>query len=210
MVAIVDYGLGNLKSVACAFGRCGVDVRITSDARDIAAAAAVVLPGVGAFEKAMGNLRRLGLLDPVKATAAEAAAGGKPFLGICLGLQLLFEKSFEHGEYEGLAVLPGIVARFAPGMKVPHMGWNRVRHIKESPLFDGIEDGAYFYFAHSYRAEPARADLALGETDYGGAYASAVSQGMLFALQFHPEKSGETGLRMIGNFLRMAGESDGR
>ncbi|MCX7806706.1 MAG: imidazole glycerol phosphate synthase subunit HisH [Planctomycetota bacterium] len=209
MIAVVDYGLGNLKSVACAFARCGADVRVTSDPRDIAAAAAVVLPGVGAFEKAMGNLRRLGLLDPVREAAAAATAGGRPFLGICLGLQLLFEKSFEHGEHGGLAVLPGIVARFAAGLKVPHMGWNRVRQNRGSPLFDGIEDWAYFYFAHSYRAEPARADLTLGETDYGGAYASAVSRGTLFALQFHPEKSGGTGLKMIRNFLRMAEERRG-
>ena len=200
MIAIVDYGLGNLKSVACAFRRVGCEAIVTSEAKEIFAADGVVLPGVGAFEKAMENLNALGLADALR----RIAGGEKPFLGICLGLQLLFERSREHGLHDGLAVLRGEVVRFSAAMKVPHMGWNQVSIAKGSPLFDGVPDRSYFYFAHSYHVEPSDQSVILGRTDYGKPYVSAVSRGNTFGLQFHPEKSGRVGLQVIENFARLA------
>jgi glutamine amidotransferase len=200
MIAIVDYGLGNLKSVKSALDRLGVEAAITSEATVIQGADGVIFPGVGAFSKAMRNLRELGILEAVRG----AATSGKPFLGICLGLQLLFTESSEHGRHEGLNVIPGRVARFGVGaLKVPHMGWNQVRQERASPLFEGVPDGSFFYFAHSYYALPDEAGVAIGSTEYGVRFASAVQKGNLFATQFHPEKSGPLGLRMLENFCRL-------
>jgi len=197
MIAIVDYGLGNLKSVKSACDRLGVEARVTSDAAEILAADGVIFPGVGAFSRAMDNLRALGILDAVRG----AATSGKPFLGICLGLQLLFRESSEHGQHEGLNIIPGHVTRFeSDELKVPHMGWNQVRQERPSPLFEGVPDGRFFYFAHSYYAQPDDPGVAIGSTEYGVLFASAVRQGNVFATQFHPEKSGPTGLRMLANF----------
>lgn len=198
MIAIVDYGLGNLKSVKSALDRLGVEAAITSEAAAILAADGVIFPGVGAFQRAMENLGKLGLLEPLR----QVAASGRPFLGICLGLQLLFSESTEHGRHEGLGIIPGKVVRFDVGeLKVPHMGWNRVRQERPSPLFEGIPDGSFFYFAHSYYAQPEEQGVAIGSTEYGVRFASAVQRGNVFATQFHPEKSGPTGLRMLRNFF---------
>ena len=197
MIAIVDYGLGNLKSVKSALDRLGVPGAVTSEPAEILAADGVILPGVGAFHRAMQNLAELGLVD----TMRQVAASGKPFLGICLGLQLFFSESSEHGQHEGLDIIRGKVVRFGVGgLKVPHMGWNEVWHARPSPLFEGIEDGSFFYFAHSYYVVPDDPTVVIGATEYGVLYASAVQQGNVFATQFHPEKSGPRGLRMLENF----------
>jgi len=203
MIAIIDYGLGNLESVRYALDRLGAESLLTSDPARIAGADGVILPGVGAFGRAMAMLARLGLLDPTR----EAARSGRPFLGVCLGLQLLFSESREHGRHEGLGILPGQVVRFAAPLTVPHMGWNEVRQERLSPLFEGIADESFFYFAHSYYVQPAEEELAIGTTDYGRRYASAVQRGSVFGTQFHPEKSGPTGLRMLRNFCELCGKS---
>ena len=202
MIAIVDYGLGNLRSVKYALDRLGVASELTSGAESIVSAAGVILPGVGAFGAAMGNLRRLGLLEPLR----SAAESGRPFMGICLGLQLLFSESTEHGRHEGLGVIPGRVVRFGDDLTVPHMGWNQVRQQRPSPLFADIPDESFFYFAHSYHAVPDDPGVAIGTTEYGRRHAAAVQRQEVFATQFHPEKSGAMGLRMLANFCRMCEE----
>ena len=200
MIAIVDYGLGNLKSVKSALDRLGVEAAVTAEPPAILGADGVIFPGVGAFQRAMENLGKLGLVD----TLRQVADSGRPFLGICLGLQLLFAESSEHGRHEGLAIVPGKVVRFGVGtLKVPHMGWNQVRQERPSPLFEGVADQSFFYFAHSYYAQPDDAAVVIGSTEYGVRYASAVQKGNVFATQFHPEKSGPTGLRMLENFCRL-------
>lgn len=198
MIALVDYGMGNLRSVEKALELVGVPVRVTSDPEDLERAAGIVLPGVGAFAQAMENLERRGLSGPL----LKAIRRGKPFLGICLGLQLLFEEG-EEGGVPGLGVLPGRVPRLPAGVKVPHMGWNSLRFRKPALLWDGIPDGSYFYFVHSYYVEPAREDLVAATTDYGISFAAAVSTGNLFGVQFHPEKSSSLGLRILENFGRL-------
>lgn len=198
MIALVDYGMGNLRSVEKALELVGVPVRVTSDPEDLERAAGIVLPGVGAFAEAMENLERRGLSGPL----LKAIRRGKPFLGICLGLQLLFEEG-EEGGVPGLGVLPGRVPRLPAGVKVPHMGWNSLRFRKPALLWDGIPDGSYFYFVHSYYVEPAREDLVAATTDYGISFAAAVSTGNLFGVQFHPEKSSSLGLRILENFGRL-------
>lgn len=200
MIAIVDYGLGNLKSVKSALDRLGVEAAVTGEPGAILGAEGVIFPGVGAFPRAMDNLRELGILEAVRG----AALSGRPFLGICLGLQLLFSESSEHGRHEGLGIIPGQVVRFEAGaLKVPQMGWNKVRQERPSPLFEGIADESFFYFAHSYYAVPNDAAAVIGSTDYGVRFAAAVRKGNVFATQFHPEKSGPLGLRMLENFCRL-------
>ena len=199
MIAIVDYGLGNLKSVKSALERLALEAAITSDAAEILDAGGVVFPGVGAFSRAMQNLERLSLIDALR----EVALSGKPFLGICLGLQLLFSESSEHGRHEGLCIIPGKVTRFAVALKVPHMGWNEVAQENPSPLFAGVEDPSFFYFAHSYFVQPDDPGVVVATTDYGVRYASAVQRGNVFGVQFHPEKSGPVGLAMLANFCRL-------
>jgi len=204
MIAIVDYGLGNLRSVQYALDRLGRPCVLTADAGAVASADGVILPGVGAFERAMANLRDLDLVGVLR----DVASTGRPLLGICLGLQLLFETSDEHGRHEGLGILPGQVVRFGAGLTVPHMGWNQVAQAGASPLFESVPDGAYFYFAHSFYARPADADTAIGRTDYGEPFASVVARGSVFAAQCHPEKSGPTGLTMLDNFCRLCQGGD--
>jgi glutamine amidotransferase len=199
MIAIVDYGRGNLGSVEKAFERVGIPAVVTEDPRAVEEAAAVVLPGDGAFHDAMGNLAARGLIEPLR----RALDGARPFLGICLGYQLLFSTSEEFGEGRGLDVLPGVVRRFPPGRKVPHMGWNRVEHDGSLALFDGIPSGTHFYFVHSYYPEPGRPDLRLAWTDYGVRFAAAVQHGRIHATQFHPEKSQRWGLRLLENFAAL-------
>ena len=205
MIAIVDYGLGNLRSVKYALDRLGEASELTSAAGAIAAADGVILPGVGAFEAAMVNLRELGLVTVLQ----EVAKSLRPLLGICLGVQLLFDQSEEHGLHEGLKIIPGQVIRFPQELTVPQMGWNQVEQAAGSPLFEGIRDGAYFYFAHSYYCQPDDDQVAIGKTDYGLKYASAVQKGSVLGTQFHPEKSGPVGLKMLENFARLCKKATG-
>jgi len=198
-IAIVDYGMGNLRSVAKAFERLGAAAEVTRDPERIASAPGVVLPGVGAFGACMANLTSLGLVQPVK----QAIGAGRPFLGICLGMQLLFDESEEFGPVGGLGVLRGRVVRFPPSpeLKVPHMGWNAVRVARRAPALAGIDDGEYVYFVHSYYPVPADPAVVATTTGYGIEFASSVVRDNVFACQFHPEKSQRVGLRILENFI---------
>jgi imidazole glycerol-phosphate synthase subunit HisH len=204
VVAVVDYGMGNLRSVAKAIEHVadGERVVVTSDAAEVAKADRVVVPGQGAMPDCMRQLSACGLRE-----AVVAAAATKPFLGICIGLQMLFEHS-EEGDTPGLGILPGRVRRFAAdvtvarGLKVPHMGWNEVTQAGAHPLWQGIADGARYYFVHSYFVEPAQSSVIAGSTTYGIPFTSAVARANIFAVQFHPEKSAQAGLQLLGNFLR--------
>lgn len=199
MVAIVDYGMGNLRSVQKAFERIGAEARVIQAPRALADARGIVLPGVGAFGQAMVNLRAAGWVEPLR----DACARGIPFIGICLGMQLLFESSEEMGQHEGLGILQGSVRRFSGELKVPQMGWNQI-HIKQaSPLLRDVADGSYAFFVHSYYCAPRDRSLVLATTDYGIEFASVVGRGNVFGAQFHPEKSQAVGLRMLENFARI-------
>lgn len=201
MIAIIDYEMGNLRSVQKAFERVGHTATITSDPAVLAKASKIVLPGVGAFRDAIAALRQRRLVAPI----CDAIDQGKPFLGICLGLQLLFEKSFEDGEYDGLGVVPGKVVKFeVPAeYKVPHMGWNQLAFRRRPPIFDGVEEGAYFYFVHSYYVAPNDAGVVATETDYARPFCSSIWRENMFAVQFHPEKSQAAGLRVLKNFAKL-------
>jgi glutamine amidotransferase len=201
MIAIIDYEMGNLRSVQKAFERVGHAAVITSDAAVLADAEKIVLPGVGAFRDAIFALRQRELVEPIRA----AIGSGKPFLGICLGLQLLFDKSYEDGEFEGLGVLPGEVVRFkVPAeYKVPHMGWNQLKFRQRAPIFESISDDPYFYFVHSYYVVPRDASVIATETDYPNAFCSGIWRDNLFAVQFHPEKSQTAGLQLLKNFAKL-------
>lgn len=194
---IVDYGAGNLHSVARAVERAGYAACVTSEARLVRAAAVLIMPGVGAAADTMRNLRERGLVEPVR----EVIKSGRPFLGICMGLQALLTVSEEGGEHECLGVIPGRVRRLPAGLKVPHMGWNRVRQRRPHPIWAGIPDGSFFYFVHSYYPELEDPEAAVGETEYGVTFASVVARDNVVATQFHPEKSDEAGLRLYRNFL---------
>ncbi|RAV09049.1 imidazole glycerol phosphate synthase subunit HisH [Paenibacillus contaminans] len=198
MIAIIDYGMGNLHSVSKAVERLGVEAKVTSDEREIMSSEGAILPGVGAFGDAMDNLRQTGLHDAV----LHYAATGKPLLGICLGMQLLFTESEEHGSHKGLNLLPGSVVRFRGDYKVPHMGWNRLEFRQASPLFAEAEQG-HVYFVHSYHVKPERASDLLATTDYHQQVTAIVGRGNVFGMQFHPEKSGALGIKLLGNFLRI-------
>lgn len=200
MIAIIDYGMGNLHSVSKAVERLGFMAVVTADEQTILSADGAILPGVGAFGDAMDHLRSSGLQDVV----LRFAATGKPLLGICLGMQLLFSRSEEHGLHDGLNLLPGSVIRFQGGFKVPHMGWNKLQFCGTSPLFEGLHEG-YVYFVHSYHALSDAAGDLLATTDYYGPVAAIVGRGNLYGMQFHPEKSGELGMKLLGNFLRLSG-----
>lgn len=204
MITIVDYGMGNLRSVQKAFERIGAEAVIASQPREVAAAERLVLPGVGAFRDAIAELRRKDLVTPV----LDHLAAGKPFLGICLGLQLLFDVSDEGGQHEGLGVLRGRVERFPeqPGFKVPHMGWNRLNRSGDCSVFNDTPDDAYFYFVHSYHVVPADESVVASRTDYIVPFVSAVARDNLFAVQFHPEKSQRHGLALLKNFAEMNAE----
>jgi glutamine amidotransferase len=199
MIAIIDYGMGNLHSVSKAVERLGYDVRIAADGGQILAADAAILPGVGAFGDAMENLRRSGLVEPL----LRYAQTGRPLLGICLGMQLLFTRSEEHGDHEGLNLLPGRVVRFRGDYKVPHMGWNRLKFVQPSPLFADVEEG-YVYFVHSYHVLPDEPGDLLAATDYHQAVTAIVGRNHIYGMQFHPEKSGSVGLKLLHNFLKLS------
>jgi glutamine amidotransferase len=197
-IIIVDYGMANLRSVQKAFEKLGHAAEITSDATRVAEADKLVLPGVGAFRDAIAKLNQTRLSVPI----VSHIRAGKPFLGICLGLQLLFTKSYEDGEYAGLDLLPGEVVRFAdvPGLKVPHMGWNQLRIKKRAPVLRDVQDGSAVYFVHSYYVAPKDAGIIATETDYPTSFASAIWYDNVFATQFHPEKSQQVGLSMLKAF----------
>jgi len=208
MIVVIDYGMGNLHSVRKALEASGARVRVSSSARDIKNAEKIVFPGVGAFGEAMKELKKRGLVEPIK----EAIAEGKPFLGLCLGLQLLFEKSEEAPRVRGLCVLKGVVKRFrfarGKGLKIPHMGWNAIRRGKRSTMrnkriLKGVPDGSYVYFVHSYYAIPKDKSVALTTTDYGKGFVSGVCRENIYAFQFHPEKSQELGLKILKNFIAL-------
>ncbi len=209
MIVIVDYGMGNLHSVQKGFERVGFPAEVSHDADLIRQATGLVLPGVGAFKKAMENLQALDLERPI----LRYVESGKPFLGICLGLQLLFSGSEEFGSERGLGVFKGKVVRFpGPGsadgqggelLKVPHMGWNEIRICRRTAALEGIAEGSHFYFVHSYYPVPADSGIVATTTDYGIPFVSSVSWGKLYACQFHPEKSQSAGLRILQNFGRL-------
>ncbi|MGQ9649181.1 MAG: imidazole glycerol phosphate synthase subunit HisH [Phycisphaerae bacterium] len=206
MIAIVDYGMGNLRSVQKALERVGASARIVSTPSEVAQAEKIILPGVGAFGDAMANLRQRNLVKPL----IKAAQSGRPFLGICLGLQLLFDVSYEGGQYEGLGIIPGRVLRFdfsgrpdATGLKVPHMGWNQLVWTRSCPLLEGLTSPQYFYFVHSYYVSPVDSSVACGLCDYGGPFTAMIRRDNLYATQFHPEKSQKVGLRILENFVRL-------
>ncbi|MGH7235119.1 MAG: imidazole glycerol phosphate synthase subunit HisH [Nitrospiraceae bacterium] len=228
MIAIIDYGMGNLRSVQKAFEAAGHQAVVTRERRVLNDASHLVLPGVGAFADCMANLEQYGLIEPIR----SAIAGGKPFLGICLGLQLLFTESEEFGRHKGLDLVPGRVKRFpwgpagtdplprgsvpvragqapavarlrrepVPRLKVPHMGWNALTITREAPPLRGVETGAHFYFVHSYYVEPSDPSVACTMTEYGIPFVSSIWRDNVFACQFHPEKSQTAGLRIVRNF----------
>jgi glutamine amidotransferase len=203
VIALIDYGAGNLKSVANAITKLGYRSKISSYPSEILDAQAVILPGVGAAADAMANLRRLGLVDTIHQIITE----GHPFLGICIGLQILLSNTEEGGNHKCLSIIPGKVRKLTPGFKIPHMGWNQVKQLSIHPIFAGIPDNTNFYFVHSYYAVPESNTTVIGTTDYGISFCSVLAQGKLVATQFHPEKSGEWGLKLYDNFLKMAGEN---
>ena len=195
-LAIIDYGMGNLRSVQKAFEHIGVTADITDDPALIARADGAVLPGVGAYADCMKNLTEAGLVPVVR----QVAESGRPFLGICLGLQQLFDRSEEGGDFAGLGILPGRLVPLPPGRKIPHMGWNTLQIQQRNPLFAGLPEEAYVYFVHSFHALPADPALLAATCDYGVPVTAAVARGNLFATQFHPEKSGDVGLQILRNF----------
>jgi glutamine amidotransferase len=200
VIAVIDYGMGNLKSVTNAFRSLGAPIVITRDRATIGASSAIVLPGVGAFGKCVENLKDFGLFDFLK----EQIASGKRYLGICLGLQVLFDSSEEAEGIAGMGVIRGRVARFKPGLKVPHMGWNTVRVVKRSPLLDGVGSDAYFYFVHSYYPLPEE-EVSATTTSYGVDFTSSIEKENIFACQFHPEKSQRIGLALLRRFVDLCG-----
>lgn len=200
MIALIDYGSGNLRSVEKALAHAGGEVTLTSEPTVILEADKVVLPGVGAFGDGMAGLKARGLPGPVK----EVVQRGTPFLGICLGMQLLFESSDELGEHAGLGILPGKVVRFpGGGLKVPHTGWNQLNFSIPSPLVEGLTRGDYAYFNHSYYCEAADLSQVIARTEYGLAFPAIVGRERLYGVQFHPEKSQQVGLRILRNFVAL-------
>jgi glutamine amidotransferase len=207
VIAIVDYGIGNLGSVTKAFRHVGAETRLSDDPAVLRTADALVLPGDGAFGATMDEVRRRGLVAPL----LEAAGRGTPLLGICIGMQLLFKESEEHGRHEGLGLLPGRVRRLDVPLPVPHMGWNRLHRRQPHPLLEGIADGAHVYFVHSYYCAAAP-DVILAATDYAVEVPAIVGRGNVLGVQFHPEKSQAVGLKMVENFVRfcrLVGRGDG-
>ncbi|MFN7928277.1 MAG: imidazole glycerol phosphate synthase subunit HisH [Blastocatellia bacterium] len=198
-IAIIDYGIGNLRSVEKAFTAQGIDALVTRDEKILRAADKLVLLGVGAFGYAMQSLRELGFDELV----IEAAHAGKPIIGLCVGLQMLFEEGYEFGVHRGLGLLKGKVVKFPEGLHIPHIGWNQVALQRPHPIFRGLEDQSFFYFVHSYYVEPEEGSCILGTTDYGITYASVCGRDNIAGVQFHPEKSQATGLKLLKNFAEM-------
>lgn len=203
MLAVIDYGAGNLRSVLHALNYLGVEnMRVVQEARDLQGATRIILPGVGAFGAGMNQLRERGLIQPIK----DAVFVGVPYLGICLGMQFLFERSDEMGEHEGLGILPGYVTRFpeTPDLKIPHMGWNQLEIKRHSRLLDDLSEENYAYFVHSYYCVPDQQSDVLATVDYGIPFTAVVQRDHIYGVQFHPEKSQRTGLQILTNFLKVA------
>jgi len=203
MLAVIDYGAGNLRSVVHALNHLGVeDMRVVQSARDLRGATQIILPGVGAFGAGMNQLRERGLAQPIR----DAVYAGVPYLGICLGMQFLFERSDEMGEHEGLGILPGYVTRFPEmaNLKIPHMGWNQLEIKRDSLLLDGLSEESYAYFVHSYYCVPEQRSDVLATVDYGIPFTAVVQREQIYGVQFHPEKSQRTGLQILTNFLKVA------
>jgi len=198
MITIIDYGAGNIKSIANSVAALGYQVKVTSSPHDVAAADVLILPGVGAAADTMKSLKSLRITDAL----TEYVAGDRPFLGICIGLQVLFDRTEENGGHDCLGIVHGEVCRLRAVNKIPHMGWNQVRQCSDHPVFEGIPDGSYFYFVHSYYPVPEDKAIIAGETDYGISFCSVIARKGLVATQFHPEKSGDTGLRFLKNFVK--------
>ncbi len=198
-IAIIDYGVGNLRSVEKAFTSQGIDATVTRDEKVLLDADKLVLLGVGAFGYAMESLRKLGFDRLV----IEAASEGKPIIGLCVGLQMMFEESHEFGAHRGLGLLPGRVVKFPSGARVPHVGWNQVEFKQTHPVFHDLPDNSFFYFVHSYYVEPADSSCVMGETEYALRFASICGRGNIIGVQFHPEKSQATGLKLLNNFARL-------
>ena len=199
MIVIIDYGMGNLRSVQKGLEKVGFPAEISHDPKVVETASGVVLPGVGAFKDAMKHLRETGLDQ----AAVGAIESGRPFLGICLGLQLLFTTSYEDGTCQGLGVFGGTVERLPAGVKIPHMGWNQIKKVKEVPILAGLPDKSDFYFVHSYIVKPDDPSITATLTDYGINFTSGVWKNNLYAFQFHPEKSSKLGLQILKNFGEM-------
>ncbi len=199
MIVIIDYGMGNLRSVQKGFEKVGVEAVVAGNPALVEEADGVVLPGVGAFADAMANLKATGLNEAI----CRAVEAGKPFLGICLGQQLLFEASEEWGFTQGLGIFPGRVRRLPGGLKVPHMGWNQIEIARPDPLLEGIPDNSSFYFVHSYAVDPSAQEQVLALTEYGVRFASIVGRENVYGIQFHPEKSSVMGLKILENFGRV-------
>lgn len=203
MIAIIDYGMGNLHSVSKALERLGYEYEFIDKPEDLERANGVILPGVGAFGDAMRNLHAQGFVEGIRSYAAS----GRPLFGICLGMQLLFAESEEHGQHKGIGIFPGTIRRFVGDYKIPHMGWNRLKFLQDSPLLDGVEEG-YAYFVHSYFLQPDSTDrsVLLATADYYQEVPAIVGRGNVYATQFHPEKSGDVGMKLLSNFVHMVGE----
>ncbi|WP_400162372.1 imidazole glycerol phosphate synthase subunit HisH [Brevibacillus sp. TJ4] len=202
MIGIIDYGMGNLYSLSKALERLGYSYEFVSRPERLQAYAGLILPGVGAFGDAIANIRELELENAIR----EYAASGRPILGICLGMQLLFEQSEEHGKHQGLALLEGEVVRFHGAYKVPHMGWNQLQLKQRHPLLAGVQEGEYVYFVHSYHVRVGKENVLLATTDYHQQVTAIVGQNNVYGMQFHPEKSGETGMRLLQNFAAQCEE----
>ena len=200
MITVIDYGAGNLRSVSNAITRLGYRLTVTNNPEDLAGASAVILPGVGAAGDTMTSLEQLGFVDPIR----RFIAADRPFLGVCIGLQVLLTGTEEGGGRQCLDVIPGQVKKLPSGLKIPHMGWNQVKQVQSHPIFKGIPDETNFYFVHSYYGSPAVEEVVAGETEYGISFCSVIVSGNLIATQFHPEKSGELGLKIYDNFLKFA------
>ena len=199
MIAIIDYGVGNIKNVYKAFTNLGLDVVVTPDKELINKSSAIILPGVGAFKDAVDNLKKYDLVDCIK----ENVGKGKLIFGICLGMQLLFDKSCEDGEWNGLGLLGGEIVRFSEKLKVPHMGWNRLIKAKDDEIGRNIKEGEYVYFVHSYYLKPSNKEDVIFWTDYGVKVPAVVRKNNIIGMQFHPEKSGKTGLKLLSNIKEM-------
>ena len=196
-MAVVNYGVGNLRSIRKGLEKSGAQVKVTHNSTDLRSADAIVLPGVGAFAPAVKNM------EPIADVVAEAMNYGTPILGVCLGLQLLFTRSSEGGSVKGLNLISGDVVKLPESVKTPQMGWNTINFTKSHPLLDGVKDHSYVYFVHSYYPQPTDPDVIVTTTEYGVSFASMVAKKNLFATQFHPEKSSKTGLMMLNNFVRI-------
>lgn len=203
MIAVIDYGAGNIKNVVNAINKLGYQIKLTSDPDEVLSADTVILPGVGAAGDTVSSLKKLDLVEPVRRIITE----NRPFMGICIGLQILFTETEEDKGQKCLDVFPGMVKKFPEGRKIPHMGWNQVNQKITHPVFEGVPDNSNFYFVHSYYVDPEDKSLVAGITDYGVDFCSMIVKGNTIGTQFHPEKSGDTGLKILDNFLRNAGHS---